>query len=493
MGMEVAAGATTSLTWKYLKPGTYLLESGTHPSIQVPMGLIGVLVVTCPPGATNCGTPNATATAGTAYPAATATATTPAVPAVSYNAEVPLEFSEIDPVQNKAVNLAVNTSGFSETKVWDGHTGACGDPSSSVYNTCYPPAVNYTPFYFLINGVAFSKASPALSQFTATSGAAATPGSGTILVRLVNAGLRMHVPSIVGSTTTGFDGAGAPGATVGGFTVIAEDGTPVPNQGAPRVQTDVFMAAGKVFDVMVNVPVPATTTAPLPSLPVYARDLGLSANSSVRDSGMLAYIGVTGAALPVTAGSGIFATALANPDTYNSLVAGQPFTVSDPSKGVIANDVNVYGSTLLSPPTNGTVTCGLVGSPAGQSMCANGTFTYTPNSGSSATSDSFTYCANNGYVAATTTTPASCSSAALTATVTLGASGLSGNPSAIAQTYTAKTATYFKISSPGLLEGNSDPNGLPLSLVTPITVTGGTLEADPKGGFTLTLASRPTG
>ena len=36
MATEVTAGATTSLAWAALKPGTYLLESGTHPSIQVP-------------------------------------------------------------------------------------------------------------------------------------------------------------------------------------------------------------------------------------------------------------------------------------------------------------------------------------------------------------------------------------------------------------------------------------------------------------------------
>ncbi len=46
-GTEVAAGANAvSLTWNNLRPGTYLLESGTHPSIQVPMGLYGMLVVT---------------------------------------------------------------------------------------------------------------------------------------------------------------------------------------------------------------------------------------------------------------------------------------------------------------------------------------------------------------------------------------------------------------------------------------------------------------
>src|SRR5438067_752066 len=93
---EVAAGATTSLTWKAPRPGTYLIESGTHPSIQGPMGLYGMLVVTTAPVGTT--------TAGIAYPAVGA------VPAVTYNAEVPLLLSEIDPVQNRAVSTAVNTA-----------------------------------------------------------------------------------------------------------------------------------------------------------------------------------------------------------------------------------------------------------------------------------------------------------------------------------------------------------------------------------------------
>jgi hypothetical protein len=481
---EVSAVATTAtaLTWSALAPGTYLLESGTHPSIQVPMGLIGVLVVTTPPSGT---------TAGTAYPGAAATA---AIPAVTYNAELPLEFSEIDPVQNKAVNTAVNTAGFSEVKVWDGHIGACGDPNSGalVANTCYPPAVNYTPFYYLINGLAFDKTMALMSLFPAYIGLPANPPntqpiasgiSGTVLVRLVNAGLRMHVPSIVGSLTQGFSGNGTANTTVQGFTLIAEDGNVIPGVApagataaapvAPRVQTDVFMASGKTFDVMVNVPAtPTGATAP-PSLPVYDRELSLSANSSARDSGMLAYIGVNGAGLPVGAGTGVFSAAKANNDSYASLVGGQAFSVMDTSKGVIANDVNVYGVNLLTQATSGVV-----------ALNANGTFTYTPNAGSTATTDSFTYCANNGFTTATTTTAASCSSAALTATVSLGASALSGNPTAIPQFYTANTAAYLKIPSPGLLLGNSDPSNLPLSLaVTTAPPAGVTWDA--AGGFSV--------
>ena len=241
-GTEVAAAGATlvlpqvasgsALTWNNLRPGTYLLESGTHPSIQVPMGLIGVLVVTTAPTSATSG--------GTAYPGAAATATTGAVPPVMYGAELPLEFSEIDPVQNKAVDTAVRTAGFSETMVWSGLPGGCGDPSSLTHNQCYPPAVNYTPFYYLINGVAFNKTNATgslIAPYAGTDGVGSpfvTGITGTVLVRLVNAGLRMHVPSIVGSLTQGFPGAGAggiQGATLGavqGFSLIAEDGNVLP-------------------------------------------------------------------------------------------------------------------------------------------------------------------------------------------------------------------------------------------------------------------------
>jgi len=487
MATEVTAGTTASLTWTGLKPGTYLLESGTHPSIQVPMGLIGVLVVTTAP---------ASSVAGTAYPAAGT------APAVSYNAEVPLEFSEIDPVQNKEVDVAVRTTGFSETRVWSGmpiepNSGqpGCGYPGSSTYNTCYPPAVNYTPFYFLINGLAFDKSLAAFSLFPATAGVNGTTPvttgiTGKVLVRMVNAGLRMHVPSIVGSQTAGFTGAGA-AATVAGFTIIAEDGNPIPNLAAPKVQTDVFMAAGKTFDVMINVPASNTT----PALPVYDRELSLSANSSVRDAGMLAYIGINGAALPGTPGLGVFASALAVPDTYNGVIpcatgaaSCTPLAISDPSKGVTANDVNVYGVALSASPAYGTLTCNALPSNPVPGICANGTFTYTPNPGWAP--DTFGYCAN-GAVAGT---------AGLCTTVTLNASTLAGSPVANGVTYTSKIATFIRIPSPGVLSVDSDPNSLPLSVAlssVSLPACTGTVTAlcgnmDAQGGFTASVPSAGT-
>src|SRR5579871_3871483 len=446
-GTEVAAGGTTLLNWPTLRPGTYLLESGTHPSIQGPMGLYGILVVTTAPTGS---------TAGTAYPG------------VTYNSEVPLLFGEIDPVQNNLVSTAVNTSGFSETAMWSGVAGSCGDPT---VHTCYPPAVNYTPTYYTINGVAFSRTNATGSLFPWSPVTGVTSGTGNVLVRFVNAGSHMHIPSIVGSTAP--NGAG-------GFQLIAEDGNTVPglltasgtaiNPIGARVQTEVFMAAGKTYDVMINVPA-STTTA----LPVYDRQLSLSGNKINRDAGMLAYIGVSGSSLPAAATLG---AATANSDSYAGLIAGQVFTLSDPSKGVIANDVNVFGVQLdaTAMAANGTVV-----------LNTNGTFTYTPNSGSTATTDTFGYCANGTTKASTTPV---CATVSLGAATIEGAGGIScANPS-----FTSQMATFIRVPNPGLLEGCKDGAGYQLSVVqSSVTApTGVTVVADQAGGFTASVPAAGT-
>ena len=424
---EVAGGASAPLTWTAPSPGTYLLESGTHPSIQASMGLIGMVIVTAAP---------VSGGVGTAYPG------------VTYNGDVPLIFSEIDPLQNRTVSAAVNTSGFSETKVWSGQPGACGNPGSATYLTCYPPVVNYTPLYYLINGVAFDRTNTANSQFPVSPATL----TGSVLVRMVNAGSRMHVPSIVGSTT----GSG----NTGGFSLIAEDGNPLP--GVPRVQSEVFMAAGKTYDVKINAP-PAGGTA----LAVFDRQLSLSANSSNRDSGMLAYISANGAALPaITAGA-----PTANPDTYNSAIAGQSFTVSDPTKGVIQNDSNIFGVTVTTPPTKGTLSLNL-----------DGTFTYLANASFSG-SDTFQYCGNGA------TSGAACTTVTLGAAV-LESSGGIGCPANL--NYTSNFANKLKISAPGVLSACTDSLKYPVTVSQqtgkePSPSTDLTISVDANGAFTASV------
>src|SRR5256714_12435692 len=106
--------------------------------------------------------------------------------------------------------------------------------------TFYPGGVIYTPLYYLVNGSAFDKT--AASSATPPSLFPTSPATvtGTVLVRLVNAGLRMHVPSIVAAQTGT--------AAVGGMSLIAEDGNVLP--GVPRVQSEVFMPAGETCDLM---------------------------------------------------------------------------------------------------------------------------------------------------------------------------------------------------------------------------------------------------
>jgi len=502
-GTEVATGAKVALLWGNLKPGTYLIESGTHPSIQGPMGLYGVLVVTTAPGAV----------AGVAYPATATTA------GVNYNADVPLLFSEIDGVQNGAVDSAVHTAGFSETATRTlrdilstiiiispgsnytaatvaitagGGRGATAtatvdttpgsptlgqvtaititNPGNGYSSTptvtitgngsgatavaglslapslacggagaCYPPVVNYDPRYYLINGVSFDRTHAGNSLF-ATNPASAS--GGTVLMRFVNAGLRMHVPSVVGAQTT--QTVGMITSVVSGFSLIAEDGNVLP--GNPRVQTEVFLAAGKTYDVMINAP-----AAGAPALPVFDRQLSLSTNNQ-RDGGMQAYVSANGVTTPPAS---VGQTAAANPDKY-FLVAGKSLTVSDPAKGVMANDIGIYGVQVSGA------------APAGLTLIADGTFTYTGGP------TMFNYCGNGAASgsACTTVTIAACTGACM------GGAPTAGNP-----TYTSNVSSLIKINAPGVLAFASDPSNLPLMAELVGTPTGVTMNSD--GSFTV--------
>lgn len=417
-GTEVAAGATTALTWNNLRPGTYLIESGTQPSIQGPMGLYGMLVVT-----------------------------DPAYPGQAFDKDVALLLSEIDPVQNTAVDTAVRTAGFSDALVWNGQTGKCGDPT---VHTCYPPAVNYDPLYYLINGVSFDRSNLASSALAVP----AATVHGRVLLRFVNAGLRMHVPSVVNAN----------------MTLLAEDGNKLP--GVPKVQSALFLAAGKSYDVTIQPKQITPGTYDAATYPVFDRQLSLSTNNQ-RDGGMQAHINVAGGGAAGSVGSAASSlSAVANPDSY-FLVAGNVLAVAEVARGVIANDTAVYGVKLQTGPTG-------VGSTL--SLNADGTFTYTPGAG--VTTDSFSYCGNGA------------TSGALCTTVTLAACGsgcLGAVPMANADSYSSDIASRLQISPPGVLLNDTDPSGHPLKASAPSDVTGGTVTLNPDGSFVAMPTTAPTG
>jgi FtsP/CotA-like multicopper oxidase with cupredoxin domain len=135
---ETSAGGSSSYSWSNIKPGTYLYHSGTHPAVQVQMGLYGAMTNDALDGA---------------------------YPAIGYDAEALIIYSEIDPALHAAVA-----------------GGTYGTPA-------YPSTIDYQPKYFLVNGVAGDAAGPI-----------ATPAPGSnVLIRLLNAGLKDHAPEILGS------------------------------------------------------------------------------------------------------------------------------------------------------------------------------------------------------------------------------------------------------------------------------------------------------
>ena len=234
--------------------------------------------------------------------------------------------SEIDPVQNKAVDAAVNTAGFQRD---DGVVGTARQAAAirlrRTTNTCYPPAVNYTPLYYLINGVAFDKSKR--SALRCSPYRVRQRGvTGNVLVRLVNAGLRMHVPSIVGSQT-GLQAAAGLRAdrrrrqSAARRSPRAERSLHGCGQDLRRDDQCARRGGDCSSDLRPRVePVGQRDRARRRHAGLHQRQWRRAAQRAVLSE-----------------------LRSANPDTYTSVIPGQTLTVSDPAKGVIANDVNVYG------------------------------------------------------------------------------------------------------------------------------------------------------
>ena len=161
---------------------------------------------------------------------------------------------------------------------------------------------------------------------------------------------------------------------------------------------------------------------------------------------------------------------LANNDSY-AVHKNVALTVNA-AGGVLSNDTDTNGDALtpvnVSTPANGTVT-----------VNANGSFSYSPNSGFTGT-DSFTYQANDG------TTNSS------TATVTLTISN--DAPVAANDNYTVhKNVALTVTAANGVLSNDSDANGDTLTALNASTPAHGTVTLNPNGSFTYTPNSGFTG
>jgi FtsP/CotA-like multicopper oxidase with cupredoxin domain len=364
--VEVAAGATGDYTWSNLRAGTFIYHSGTQASIQVPMGLYGALVVQ-----------------GAGYPGSTS------------DLETLVVYSEIDPDQNAAVAL---------------------NPAAP------PPAIHYNPQYYLVNGAPYDKAAPP-APIPAGDGSVAR----TLLLRLVNAGLRSHAAAILGLD----------------MTVRAEDGNVYPT---PRTHTSTLLPAGKTLDATVALPAGDRT------FPVYDRFLDLT-NANQPDGGLLAY-------LQVGAGSTHGGGPTLTDETYTVAEGG---TLTEAAPGVLANDVDATGATLVTGPSHGSLT-----------LNPDGSFTYTPEADFSG-QDSFTYSATIGGVQAG-------------ATATLNVSYVNDAPVVNADgPYMNNVGATISVPAPGVLGNDLDVDGDALTAVLDGTPPAG-LVLNPDGSFTYTGA-----
>jgi hypothetical protein len=187
-GAEAAAGGTESYTWTGVRPGSFIYHSGTHPQKQVYMGLYGAVTQD--------------SAAGEAYPAIGAS------PAVTYDNEVVLFYSEIDPDMNNAI--------------------ATGTHETSIF---------YHPRWFLVNG------EPYVDGVTADidAGAAAE----RTLVRFFSAAGETHVPVLQGMHMTIHAEDGLQYNYQDGATVMAA---------APREQYSAQLPPLKTKDAIIQAP-----------------------------------------------------------------------------------------------------------------------------------------------------------------------------------------------------------------------------------------------
>ncbi len=235
---ETLVGASTVYTWSAVKSGTYLYESGTHPAVQIQMGLYGPLAV-YPVGVTP-------GLAGQAYTGA---------PSTAYDAEVTLLYSEID--QELHYSIASGLYGTPPPAPGMG-TPVRGQRTSTV---------DYNPVFFLINGHPFINA----AQSTIPN--AGTHGLKT-LVRFLNAGLLEKTPSFINQYVS----------------IVAEDGNPYAYQQngvrhlLARKQYSLLLPAEKTMDVIVRPPAAG-------SMPVFDRSLNLT-NAALSPGGAMVYLSI---------------------------------------------------------------------------------------------------------------------------------------------------------------------------------------------------------
>jgi FtsP/CotA-like multicopper oxidase with cupredoxin domain len=368
MVAETAPATTQTYTFTGVKPGTYLYHSGTHIAVQVQMGLYGAIRSDAGPGL--------------------------AYPGISYKNEVLLLYSELDPALHQAV-------------------------VSRTYGTAvYPSTFDYKPKYCLVNGKPFTAGEPTVPAGNVNE---------TVLLRFVNAGLRLHVATMHAGPYMRF---------------VAEDGNAYPYS---QEKHSAVLPPLKTMDA---VWVPGSTG----TFALWDRSLCLM-NNALPGGGLLTNLLVgTAVDAPVAV------------DDTESTAEDTVLTVVAP--GVLTNDTNAAGATpsVVAMPGSGTVT-----------LNVDGSFTYTPALNFNG-SDQFTYKLSTA------------TSISNTATVQLTVTPVNDAPTAVADISSTTTGTPVTVT---VLANDSDIDGDALTVVpgictscTALVNANQSVTITPDAGFT---------
>ncbi|HEY5604275.1 MAG TPA: Ig-like domain-containing protein [Gammaproteobacteria bacterium] len=386
---ETANGATVAYSFN-ARTGTFLYHSGSHPAVQVQMGLYGAVT--------------SDEAVGEAYPD------------VPYNTEVVMLYSEIDPALHAAVD-------------------------SGTYGTAaYPSTIGYSPTYFLVNGAPY------------TTGAANLDGGAVgqrTLIRFLNAGLESHAPTLLGAHMSVVAEYGNPypyGREQYSLLLAAQQtrdavidpsaaGTLALYDRRLRLTNSNTAGPGGLMSILAVSAGGGAGSAPLAvddsittDEEVSALNVNVAANDTDADGDLnVASVAITAQALHGTAvgnadgtvnytpapnynGADSFtytirdlANNISNAATVSVAVnavndtpvaAGESYSTNQGAAlnvalpGVLSNDSDVDGDSLTAVLDTTTTSGSLT-------FNGNGSFSYTPNAGFSG-SDSFTYHANDG-------------------------------------------------------------------------------------------------
>lgn len=307
---ETEPGATRVYTFSNLRPGTYLYQSGTHPQVQVQMGLFGMAKQDA-------------ALTGTAGRLLFANAT------AGFDVDVPVVLSEIDPDQHALIESTLGTDG--QQAQWQ-----LGKNST----------LKYAPRYFLINGKVFDAANPSANDLPVQAGA----GSRVVL-RMANAGLQSR--SLMLNTGT--------------WKLLTEDGNPY---ASAREQATALLPAGKTSDALLISTAPANGSVST-GVAIFDRRGGTDNADGSALGGQVARLAQSGLATPSIAAvgaqvaneAGTFALQLqaANVTAYQltgpagmTISAGGLISWAVPTGTTVPTSysVTVVGSGAVNPPAS---------------------------------------------------------------------------------------------------------------------------------------------